>query len=489
MSDDLVRARLDKLEELRRRGVEPFPARVPDVERVSDVLNRHVGLSPDQHSGIRTSVAGRLIAVRGMGKAIFLDVRDGSGKIQVHAAVDRVGQTSFDALRDLDVGDFLSISGEVFRTKRGELTIAAETWTFLSKAVRPLPEKWHGLKDVELRYRHRSLDLLANDETRTRFVRRADMMSTLRTELTSRGFIEVETPSLHPIPGGTSARPFQTHHNALDVDFYLRIALELYLKRALIGGIDRVFEIGKCFRNEGVSTKHNPEFTMLELYQAYTDYNGMMQLAEGLIAAVLRATVGSLAVDYQGHKLDFTPPWRRWSMLDAIAETTGLELGNLPAADIAAVAKANGISLPSLSRPQLIDHLFDRFVEPTLVQPTFITDYPVEISPLAKRRADAPHLTERFELFVMHMEIANAFTELNDPLDQRARFEAQEALRAAGDEEAQRIDEEFLFAMEHGMPPTGGMGVGLDRLAMLITDAASIRDVILFPTLRPRDEA
>jgi lysyl-tRNA synthetase, class II len=452
-------------------------------------LERHAALQPEQHSGERVTVSGRLMAIRQMGKASFLDVRDGTGKIQAHAAVDRMGQAGYDDLHHLDVGDFLSASGEVFRTKRGELTIAVETWTFLAKAVRPLPEKWHGLKDVELRYRHRSLDLLANEETRERFAKRARMMTTLRAELDSRGFLEIETPSLHPIPGGTSARPFMTHHNALDTDFYLRIALELYLKRALIGGFDRVYEIGKCFRNEGLSTKHNPEFTMLELYQAYADYEDMMRILESLISAVFEATVGALVVNYQGQTLDFTPPWRRVSMLDAIVETAGLELGTLPAPEIVALAKTKGIGLPSLPRTQLIEHLFDRFVEPTLVQPTFITDYPVEISPLAKRRADAPHLTERFELFVMSMEIANAFSELNDPVDQRARFEAQEELRAGGDEEAQHIDEEFLFAMEHGMPPTGGMGVGLDRLAMLVTDSASIRDVILFPTLKRKDDA
>ncbi len=488
MGDDLVRARLDKIEDLRRRGLDPFPARVPATDPVADVLQQHAALTPEEHSGARVTVAGRLTAIRQMGKASFLDLRDGTGKIQAHASVDRMGQAVYDDLRHLDVGDFLSVFGEVFRTKRGELTVAVETWTFLSKAMRPLPEKWHGLKDVELRYRHRSLDLLANEETRERFVRRAKMMATLRTELNSRGFLEIETPSLHPIPGGTSARPFMTHHNALDTDFYLRIALELYLKRALIGGFDRVYEIGKCFRNEGLSTKHNPEFTMLELYQAYADYETMMRTLESLIGAVLDETVGARTFEYQGQKLDFTLPWRRVSMLDAIAETTGLDLGNLPAESIIAQAKEKGIGLPSASRTQLIDHLFDRFVEPTLVQPTFITDYPVEISPLAKRRTDAPQLTERFELFVMNMEIANAFSELNDPVDQRARFEEQERLRAGGDEEAQRIDEEFLFAMEHGMPPTGGMGVGLDRLAMLITNAASIRDVILFPTLKRKDD-
>ena len=489
MTDDLVKARLDKLEDLRRRGMDPFPARVPTTERVAVVLGAHGALAPDEHSGTRATVAGRLVALRQMGKASFLDVRDGTGKIQAHASVDRMGQGPYDDLRHLDVGDFLAVSGEVFRTKRGELTIAVEGWTFLSKAVRPLPEKWHGLKDVELRYRHRSLDLLANDGSRERFVRRARMMATLRTQLDAMGYIEIETPVLQPIPGGAAARPFITHHNALDTDFYLRIALELYLKRALIGGIDRVYEISKCFRNEGVSTKHNPEFTMLELYQAYTDYEGMMRLAESLIGSVMQETVGLLVIDYQGQSLDFTPPWRRVAMLDAIAETTGLELGTLLADEIVAEAKKKGINLPNMLRTQLIDHLFDRFVEPTLVQPTFITDYPVEISPLAKRRADAPHLTERFELFVMNMEIANAFTELNDPIDQRQRFEDQERLRAVGDEEALRIDEEFLFAMEHGMPPAGGMGIGLDRLAMLATDAASIRDVILFPTLKRREDA
>ncbi len=489
MTDDLVRARLDKLEDLRRRGTDPFPARVPATEQIDRVLARHAALANEQHSGERVSVAGRLMAVRQMGKASFLDVRDGTGKIQAHAAVDRMGQKAYGDLRDLDVGDFLAVFGEVFRTKRGELTVAVESWTFLSKAVRPLPEKWHGLKDVELRYRHRSLDLLSNDESRERFLRRARMLSAVRATLDAMGFVEIETPILQPIPGGAAARPFVTHHNALDVDFYLRIALELYLKRALIGGVDRVYEISKCFRNEGVSTKHNPEFTMLELYQAYTDYEGMMRLVEALIGSVLQCTVGSQVLEYQGQTLDFTLPWRRVTMLDAIAEATGLELGTLSAAEIVAAGKTRGIPLPNVLRTQLIDHLFDRFVEPKLVQPTFVTDYPVEISPLAKRRADAPHLTERFELFVMNMEIANAFTELNDPVDQRQRLEEQERLRAIGDEEAFRIDEEFLFAMEHGMPPTGGMGVGLDRLAMLVTDAASIRDVILFPTLKRKDDA
>ncbi len=489
MSDALFQSRLDRLDSLRRRGIDPYPARVPCAERIEGVLGRHSCLEPQEHSGDRVTVSGRITAFRGMGKASFLDLRDGTGRIQIHAAVDRLGEDDYAALSEVEVGDFIAVAGEVFRTKRGELTVAAEQWTFLSKAVRPLPEKWHGLKDVELRHRHRSLDLVANDESRERFVRRAKMISLLRTGLDRRGFLEVETPIMQSIPGGTNARPFVTHHNALDADLYMRIAPELYLKRVLIGGIDRVYEIGRNFRNEGVSTEHNPEFTMLELYQAYTDYEGMMRLIEELVADVFQTIAGTLTLDYQGTTIDYTPPWRRIGMLAAIEQETGLAVEGRSADEIRGAADAKGIELPPGSRMKLIEELFDRFVEPTLVQPTFVTEYPVEISPLAKRVPGREDITERFELFIYRMEIANAFSELNDPFDQRARFEAQEQLRAAGDEEAQRIDEDFLFALEHGMPPAGGMGVGLDRLAMLLTDAGSIRDVILFPTLRPRDDA
>ncbi|MCX6093617.1 MAG: lysine--tRNA ligase [Candidatus Bipolaricaulota bacterium] len=489
MSDPLVRARLEKIDALRAEGVDPFPARVPASERIDEVLRRHGNLAAEEHSGARAAVAGRLMARRQMGKASFLDLRDGSGKIQIHAAADRLGDAAYGRICDVDVGDFLHVVGEVFRTKRGELTVAAESFTFLAKAIRPLPEKWHGLKDVELRHRHRSLDLISNDESRATFVRRARMLSIVRRVLDERGFMEVETPILQPIPGGASARPFVTHHNVLDADLYLRIALELYLKRVLIGGIDRVYEISKCFRNEGISTEHNPEFTMLELYQAYADYGDMMSLVEDLVGTLFREIVGSTVVDYQGKQLDFTPPWRRVSMLGAIAEASGIDLSDRDVAAIRRRAKAKGVDLPEGPFPKLVDELFDRFVEPGLVQPTFITDYPVEISPLAKSKAGEEGLTERFELFVVGMEIANAFSELNDPVDQRKRFEDQERLRAGGDDEAQRIDEDFLFAMEHGMPPTGGMGVGLDRLTMLLSNSASIRDVILFPALRRKDEA
>jgi lysyl-tRNA synthetase class 2 len=488
MSDPLIEARLAKLAALREKGIDPFPARVPSVEPIAGPIDRHAGLAPEEQSGDRVRIAGRVVGLREMGKASFLDLRDGSGKMQVHATFDRLGESAYELLGGVDVGDFIAVAGDVFRTKRGELTVAAESWTFLSKAIRPLPEKWHGLKDVELRHRHRSLDLISNDQSRERFVRRAKMMSVLRRRLEVLGFVEVEGPIMQPIPGGAAARPFITHHNALDVDLYLRIALELYLKRVLIGGIDRVYEIGKCFRNEGVSTEHNPEFTMLEVYQAYADYREMMSLAESLLGEVLMATAGSLVIDYQGERLDFTPPWRRLPRLDAIREATGIDLAGASRDDVLAQAAERGIDLAPGTKMQLIDELFDRYVEPSLVQPTFITDYPIEVSPLAKRKADDDRLTERFELFVYGMEIANAFSELNDPIDQRARFEEQEAFRAAGDEEAQRIDEDFLFAMEHGMPPAGGMGIGLDRVAMLLLDCASIRDVILFPTLRRRDD-
>jgi len=487
MNDPLIQSRLDHLGRLRELGVDPYPARVPEAQAIAPILETHDGLSPDEHSGKTVVIAGRLMAIRGMGKASFIDLRDGTGKIQVHAAIDRLGDGPFEVLRNLDVGDFAAFGGEVFRTKRGELTVAAETLTVLGKAIRPLPEKWHGLKDVEQRHRHRSLDLISNDETREAFLRRSRVISTIRRELDRMGFAEVETPSLQSLAGGALARPFMTHHNALDMDLYMRIALELHLKRVMIGGIDRVFEIGKCFRNEGVSTEHNPEFTMLEIYQAYADYETMMGLAERLIVTVIEETCGSLVVPFKGHDIDFTPPWPRVTMIDLVRETSGIDTSSLSAEEIDRQAAEKGVDLPAGSVGKKVEALFERFGEPTLVRPTFVTDYPVEISPLAKRRSDDDRLVERFELFVAGgMEIANAFTELNDPIDQRGRFEAQAKLRDAGDDEAHPIDEDFLFAIEHGMPPAGGMGVGLDRLVMVATGLDSIREVILFPTLRER---
>ncbi len=489
MEEPLLQARLEKLARLRAEGIDPYPPRAPRTEPIGYVVSCYSGLDPEERSGERPSIAGRIVAVRRMGKASFFDLRDGTGKIQLHAAADVLGEEEYKRLRACDIGDFISVEGEVFRTKRGELTVEVERWTFLSKALRPLPEKWHGLKDVELRYRHRALDLIANAEVREKFVRRSRMIAALRRSRNRRGFLEVETPIMQPIAGGATARPFVTHHNALDIDLYLRVAPELYLKRLIIGGLERVYELGKNFRNEGISTEHNPEFTTLEIYEAYSDYEGMMTLAEELISESAREVLGETKVSYRGDTIDLTPPWRRVGLLEAVEEATGITVAGVSAAEIVAQGRERGIALPEdLSRGKLIEKLFEDFVEPSLIQPTIVKDYPIEISPLAKRKPGSDDLVERFELFIGGMEVANAFTELNDPLDQRARFEAQERLRETGDEEAQRIDEDFLFALEHGMPPTGGIGFGIDRLAMLITDSPSIREVILFPTLKGRKE-
>jgi len=487
MNDPLLEARLEKLRRRTEQGIDPYPPRVGPTQPIGNVVSRYAQLASEEESGDKVTVAGRLVALRGMGRAAFLDLRDGTGKIQAHASLDALGEASYTGLSETDIGDFLEVAGEVFRTRRGELTVRVETWRLLAKALRPLPEKWHGLKDVELRYRHRSLDLIANDDVRETFVRRSRLIAGMRRYLDEHGFLEVETPLMQPLPGGATARPFVTHHNVLDMDLYLRVAPELYLKRLVIGGLERVYELGKNFRNEGVSTSHNPEFTTLEIYQAYTDYEGMMTLAEDLVTAGVLAATGSLSVSYQGNAVDLATPWARVGLVEATAEATGLDLGSRDAARIRAQASGRGIELPSLPYGKLVEHLFERFVQPTLIAPTFVKDFPIEISPLAKRKPGAEGLVERFELYIGGLEMGNAFTELNDPLDQRERFEAQETLRGSGDEEAQRRDEDFLFALEHGMPPTGGIGFGIDRLVMLATDSPSIRDVILFPALRRRE--
>ena len=487
MNDPLLEARLEKLRRRIDQGIDPYPPRVAPTQPIGELVSRHAGLAAEAESGTSASIAGRLVALRRMGRAAFLDLRDGSGKIQAHASLDTLGEEGYAALCDADIGDFLAVTGEVFRTRRGELTVRIETWRLLAKALRPLPEKWHGLKDVELRFRHRALDLIANDDVRETFVRRSRLIAGMRRHLDKQGFLEVETPMMQPLAGGATARPFVTHHNALDMDLFLRVAPELYLKRLVIGGLERVYELGKNFRNEGVSTSHNPEFTTLEIYQAYTDYEGMMTLAEELITTGVLAATGSLTLSYQGNGIDLTPPWARISLVDATAEATGLDLESRDAARIRAQAAGRGTDLPPLPYGKLVEHLFERFVQPTLIAPTIVKDFPIEISPLAKRKPGADGLVERFELYIGGLEVGNAFTELNDPLDQRERFEAQEKLRGSGDEEAQRRDEDFLFALEHGMPPTGGIGFGIDRLVMLVTDSASIRDVILFPALRRRE--
>lgn len=482
--EPLVQARLEKLSRLREQGIEPYPPRSLRHAPIDKVISRFSHLANEEYGKEQVPIVGRLIALRRMGRAAFLDLRDGSGKIQVHATVNGLGEKRYHTLCESDIGDFLVVEGEVFRTKRGELTVAAADWGILSKSLRPLPEKWHGLKDVELRYRHRSLDLISNEGVRATFVRRSQMISAMRRFLDGQGFMEVETPMMQQLAGGATARPFLTHHNTLDIDLYLRVAPELYLKQLVIGGLERVYELGKNFRNEGISTTHNPEFTTLEIYQAYTDYEGMISLAEELLAESARATLGGLILPYRGDNIDLSPPWRRIELVSSVEEATGISLSTATAEEIATQAKEKGIDLPAFEWGKLVEHLFERFVEPGLIQPTVVLDYPIEISPLAKRKPEAEGLVERFELFIGGMEIANAFTELNDPLDQRTRFEEQERLQAAGDDEAQRLDEDFLFALEHGMPPAGGIGIGIDRMAMLLTDSRSIRDVILFPTLR-----
>ena len=476
---DVFAVRRQKLEALRQAGIDPFPHAYPDVEPVARVREAHAGLAEGEETSDSHRVAGRLAARRGQGKMAFLDLVDRSGRIQLQARVDELGPDRMGALLDLDLGDLIGIEGTAFRSRRGELTLRVTGYSLLAKSLRPPPEKHHGLSDVETRYRHRELDLMANEEVRQVFTTRARAISAMRRYLDDNGFVEVETPVLQPLYGGATARPFTTHHNALDRDLYLRIATELYLKRLIVGGLEKVYEIGKDFRNEGLSPKHNPEFTMLEFYEAYADYVDMANHLEGLMRAV------SAAVGYDG-PLDFHSPWRRETLAEAIRARTGIDI--LAANDrdsLAAAMTERGLPAPAQDNwPQLVDELLSKHVEPTLVQPTFLMDYPVELSPLAKRHRTQEGLVERFEAFAAGMEIANAFTELNDPDDQRQRFEAQRALAAAGDEEAQPYDDAFIQALEQGMPPTGGIGVGIDRVVMILTGQRSIREVVLFPAMR-----
>ncbi len=476
----LERDRREKLARLRALGIDPYPHAYPTPTPAAEIHERHRQLAPGEELETVYRVAGRLAARRGHGGAAFLDIVDRSARIQVLARRDRLGESSFELLTSLDLGDIVGVEGNVLRTRRGELSIAAREWRLLAKSLRPPPDKYHGLEDVELRYRHRELDLIANAETRELFVTRARIVTAIRRWLDERGFIEVETPVLQPIYGGAHARPFVTHYNALDRDFYLRIATELYLKRLIVGGLERVYELGKDFRNEGLSHKHNPEFTMLEWYEAYADYLVVAEELEELVRYVAKE------IDYAG-PLRFDRPWRRVTLREAIAERTGLDVLELRNRDaLLAAARERGIELdPQATWAQLVDDLLSKHVEPHLEQPTFVFDYPKELSPFAKDHRSEPGLVERFECFAGGIEFANAFSELNDPEEQRRRFEAQARERAAGDEEAQPWDEDFLRALEHGMPPTGGIGVGIDRLVMLLTGRRSIREVVLFPAMRP----
>ncbi len=483
--DEIIALRKAKLERLRSRGIDPYPARFHRSHTAQEAAALLAdGPAPEDP----VTVAGRVAAIRDMGKATFVDLRDGSGRIQTYLKQDALGPAAYETLRDIDLGDFLGVSGPLFRTKTGEPTVEARAITLLAKALRPPPEKWHGLQDVEVRYRQRYLDLMANPPVRETFLARSRAISFIHRFLDGRGFLEVETPILQTTAGGAAARPFVTYHNALDRHFFLRIALELHLKRLIVGGFDRVYEIGRVFRNEGVSTRYNPEFTMLESYQAYADYTDTMNMVEEMLSGVAQEVLGTTRVPWADTVIDFAPPWPRLPLRDAIRQHTGVDFEAHPDLDSMREAAAScGVAInEAWGRGKLIDQLLSSGVQPKLLQPTFLTDYPVELSPLAKRKPDAPHLVERFELFIVGIEVANAYTELNDPVDQRDRFVEQARLRAAGDEEAEVADEDFLVALEHGMPPTTGLGVGLDRLVMALTGNTSIREVILFPALRER---
>lgn len=477
-----------KLADLRAVGMEPYPQRLPwpRTHTAAEALAGHTAgrLGAEDFVGL----VGRMMSVRVMGKAAFAHIEDGSGRVQIHLRRDLLGEQAYDEFfrRLVDLGDFITVRGPMFTTRTGEVTCEAREIALLSKTLNPLPDKWHGLKDVETRYRQRYVDLLANPEVRTVFETRAGLVAAIRRYLDSNGFLEVETPVLQPIYGGAAARPFTTHHNQLDQELFLRISFELYLKRLIVGGYERVYELGRDFRNEGISFKHNPEFTQLEFYEAYTDYHGMIRRTEEMICAVSEALTGGLKITYDGQEIDLTPPWRRITMRDAIHQATGVDYTQTPDADsLVAAIRARGLKCdPKASRGKLIDGLFGDYVEPTLIQPTLIMDYPVDISPLAKKKADDPTTVERFEYFVAGLEMGNAFTELNDPIDQRARFVELRAAMAGEDENVHPLDEDFLNALSYGMPPTGGFGTGIDRLTMLFADRQSIREVLLFPHLK-----
>lgn len=489
-NNPLREERLRKLAEWRQRGIDPYPTKFARTHLAEELQKNFRDLPAGSESTLTARVAGRVIARRVMGGASFLDLRDGSGRIQLHGTADVLGDERYELFTQIDIGDFLGVSGVVFRTKKGELSVRVEEFTLLAKALRPLPEKWHGLQDTEIRYRQRYLDLIANEHARRIAITRSRIVSAMRRFLDNEGFLEVETPILQPLYGGAAAKPFTTYHNALDMTLYLRISDELYLKRLIIGGLEKVYEIGKDFRNEGISTKHNPEFTQMECYWAYADYTDMMALTERMISQIAKEVLGSTRILYQGHEIDLNPPWKRIRFREALLEHTGIDIASsrtLPELR-AEIARRKLTVDPQPTWGKQVDELLKTYVEPKLIQPTFVLDYPIELSPLAKKKPDDPNFVERFEPFIGAMEFGNAFSELNDPIDQRERFLAQEAMHRAGDEETQPLDEDFLTALEHGMPPTGGLGIGIDRLTMILTDAPSIREVILFPTLRTKSE-
>lgn len=482
--------RLQKIEALRERGIDPFGEKFVRTHLSAELIAKYEDQSKEEleEQAIHVTIAGRLITKRKQGKASFAHLLDMEGKIQIYVRKDRIGEEQYEVFTLADIGDFIGVTGVVFKTNRGELSVKADAVTFLSKALRPLPEKYHGLQDVELRYRKRYLDLVMNAESKKAFITRSQILKEMRNYLDNKGFLEVETPTLQVIPGGGQARPFITHHNALDIQLYMRIALELHLKRLIVGGIEKVYEVGRNYRNEGISTRHNPEFTMMELYEAYADYQDIMDLTENMIAHITEQVKGSTIVTYQGAEIDLTPRWARRSMTDLILEHVGVDFTKVENDQEARqLAQAHNIHIKDSMRfGHIVNEFFEQKIEHLLIQPTFVYGHPVEISPLAKKNDTDPRFTDRFELFIVGREHANAFTELNDPIDQRQRFEAQVAEKDAGNDEAHPMDEDYLEAMEYGMPPTGGLGIGMDRLVMLLTDSASIRDIILFPHMREK---
>ena len=481
------RLRREKLAELKSEGKDPFDVYKVDRTHTSEQVKSNF----EKLEGKEVTVAGRIMSKRGQGKVVFSDIHDRDGKIQLFIKIDEVGEEQLKSYKTFDLGDMVEATGEVFKTRTEEISVKVKSFQLICKSLKPLPEKWHGLKDPDLRYRQREVDLITNPEVKDTFIKRSQIIRGIREFLDNRGFLEVETPILSPIAGGAAARPFITHHNTLDIDMYLRIATELYLKRLIVGGFEKVYDMGKNFRNEGMSVRHNPEFTMIELYEAYSDYNDMMEIMENLAAYVCEKVNGTTKVMYQGTEIDFKPPWRRITMVDAVKEYAGIDFNAIASDEEAqAIAKEKHLEFPkplnTVTKGEVLNALYEEFAEQHMIQPTFVMDYPVEISPLTKKKRGNEMFTERFEGFVFGREICNAYSELNDPIVQRERFEQQAKERELGDDEAYMIDEEFMSALETGMPPTGGLGFGVDRLIMFLTDSPSIRDVLLFPTMKPQ---
>ncbi|MFC4777248.1 lysine--tRNA ligase [Paenibacillus sp. GCM10023252] len=487
---ELLQIRRDKLDGLRELGVDPFGRRFERSHQAKDLLTAYEETSKEdlEAQAFEVSIAGRIMQKRGMGKAAFAHIQDLSGRIQIYVRKDTVEENKYAAFDMLDIGDIVGVRGVVFKTNTGEVSVKAKDIEVLTKSLLPLPDKFHGLKDVELRYRQRYVDLIVSPEVQQTFISRSRIIQSMRRYLDSRGYLEVETPTLHSIAGGAAARPFVTHHNALDMQLYMRIAIELHLKRLIVGGLEKVYEIGRVYRNEGISTRHNPEFTMIELYEAYADYRDIMSLTENLIAHIAEEVFGTTKITYQGQEIDLTPEWRRVSMVDLVKEVTGVDFGaEMSDEEAHRLAKEHKVPVEAhMTFGHILNAFFEQFCEHTLIQPTFVTGHPVAISPLAKKSEKDGRFTDRFELFIVAREHANAFTELNDPIDQRERFESQLVEREHGNDEAHEMDDDFIRALEYGMPPTGGLGIGIDRLVMLLTDAPSIRDVLLFPHMRER---